>query len=110
MAISPYRETRDEVRARIGDFIEIYLDCPLDECIRRDVKGLYKMALAGEIREFTGVSDPYEPPVAAEITIATADEEPEQSVARILSWLEEHEYIEAAEPLTVASAVAAVVP
>lgn len=109
-AISPYRETRDQVRARIGEFIEIYLDCPLDECIRRDVKGLYKKALAGEIREFTGVSDPYEPPVAAEITIETAVEEPEQSVARILSWLEAHDYIEAAEPLSVASAVATVVP
>jgi len=108
-AISPYRETRDQVRARIGDFIEVYLDCPLDECIRRDVKGLYKKALAGEIREFTGVSDPYEPPVAAEITIETALEEPEQSVAHILSWLEAHDYIEAAEPLSVASAVSSAV-
>src|SRR4029077_13419593 len=62
-AISPYRETRDEVRARIGHFVEVHVDCPLDELVQRDVKGLYKRALAGEIDNFTGVSDPYEPPL-----------------------------------------------
>src|SRR5262245_48762225 len=65
-AISPYRAVREEVRARIPDFVEVYVECPLAVLVDRDVKGLYKKALAGEIRHFTGVSDPYEPPVAAE--------------------------------------------
>src|SRR5713226_10340154 len=61
-AISPYRAIRDEIRGRIGDFVEVYAKCPLDALVARDVKGLYKKALAGEIKEFTGVSDPYEEP------------------------------------------------
>jgi adenylyl-sulfate kinase len=87
-AISPYREIRDEARSHIGSFVEVHVRCPLDELIRRDVKGLYERALRGEIAHFTGVSDPYEPPVAPEVVVDTHLESPEQSVARILSTLE----------------------
>ncbi|WP_029215593.1 adenylyl-sulfate kinase [Kallotenue papyrolyticum] len=97
--ISPYRATRDEVRRRIGRFVEVFVDAPLEVCIERDVKGLYKKALAGEIAAFTGVSDPYEPPLAPELTLHTAQETPEQSVARILAYLEEHEWIAPATTL-----------
>ncbi|MFQ5707297.1 MAG: adenylyl-sulfate kinase [bacterium] len=92
-AISPYRNVRDEVRERIGDFVEVFVDCPLEECIRRDVKGLYKKALAGEIKEFTGVSDPYEEPLNPEVVIETLKEEPQESVNKILVKLEEMGYI-----------------
>jgi adenylylsulfate kinase-like enzyme len=66
-AISPYRAGRDELRARIADFVEIYMQCPVDVLIERDVKGLYKKALSGEIPMFTGISDPYEPPLNREV-------------------------------------------
>ena len=92
-AISPYRSTRDQVRAQIADFVEVFVDCPLEECARRDVKGLYQRANTGEIAAFTGVSDPYEPPLAPEITVRTALQTPEASVERILGWLEAHGYI-----------------
>ena len=84
-AISPYREVRRNVRARIPNFVEVYMECPVDVLIGRDVKGLYKKALAGEIPHFTGVSDPYEPPEAPELTIHSAHETPEQSAERV--WL-----------------------
>jgi adenylyl-sulfate kinase len=87
-AISPYRATRDEARTRIDNFVEVYMECPLDELVRRDVKGLYKKALAGEIALFTGVSDPYEPPLTPEVTVHSAQETPEASVERIWSTLE----------------------
>jgi len=87
-AISPYRAVRDEVRARISSFVEVYVECPLEVLAARDVKGLYKKALAGEIPQFTGVSDPYEPPLAPEVTIYSAEETPEQSVAKIWATLE----------------------
>lgn len=90
-AISPYREARDEVRrAAAGQglpFLEVYAQAPLEVLIERDVKGLYKKALAGEIANFTGVSDPYEPPERPEVTVHTATESVEQSVARILEAL-----------------------
>src|SRR5215207_1157492 len=70
-AISPYKEARDQVRRRIIDFIEVFVDTPIEICARRDVKGLYKKAFEGEIEQFTGVSDPYEPPAAPEIVIQT---------------------------------------
>src|SRR5437763_12775584 len=70
-AISPYRAVRDEVRREIGAFVEVYVKASLDECVRRDTKGLYARALAGEIAKFTGVSDPYEEPLAAELVIDT---------------------------------------
>ena len=68
-AISPYQAVRDEVRARITNFVEVYVECPVETLAQRDVKGLYKQALAGAIPQFTGVSDPYEPPLNPEVTI-----------------------------------------
>src|ERR687885_171714 len=88
-AISPYRATRDQVRARIDKFVEVFVDCPIDACIDRDVKGLYKKALAGEIKEFTGVSDPYEEPLHPEIVVETGKETLEESVGKILPRLQE---------------------
>ena len=96
-AISPYRETRDEVRARIGRFFEVYVRCPLDELVRRDVKGLYARALAGDIDHFTGVSDPYEPPDNPELIVDTGAEAPEASLASVLVALEEAGLIEPTE-------------
>jgi adenylyl-sulfate kinase len=87
-AISPYRALRDEVRARIPHFVEVYMECPVEVLIERDVKGLYKKALAGEIPRFTGISDPYEPPLAPEVIIHSAWETPEEGVARIWTTLE----------------------
>lgn len=88
-AISPYREVRDELRRDIGSFIEVYVSCPIDVLAERDVKGLYKKALAGEIKNFTGVDDPYESPLAAEVIVETDSESPEESAARIIARLEE---------------------
>ena len=87
-AISPYRRVREEVRARIRNFIEVHVDCPLEVLSARDVKGLYRKALAGEIPQFTGISDPYEPPLAPEVAVDTSREAPEESAARILATLE----------------------
>jgi adenylyl-sulfate kinase len=95
-AISPYRSVRDEVRERIGRFVEVFVDVPLEVAITRDVKGLYKKALAGEIRGFTGVDDPYEPPLNPEVVVYTAEESPEESAARILATLEDLGYLEPA--------------
>ena len=92
-AISPYRAGRDEWRSRIPNFIEIYMHCPLEVLVERDVKGLYKKALAGEIPNFTGISDPYESPLAPEITIDSSKQSPEESVAAILRVLEDREMI-----------------
>ena len=91
--ISPYRATRDWVLSEVTNFIEVFVDCSLDECIRRDVKGLYIKALAGEIPEFTGVSDPYEPPYDPEITLHTDRESVEDSFNKIMTYLEEKGYI-----------------
>lgn len=92
-AISPYREVRDFVRRDIGRFVEVYCRCPLDVLVERDVKGLYAKALAGEIANFTGVSDPYEEPLNPEVVADTDKETPEQSVAKILAKLEELGYV-----------------
>jgi adenylyl-sulfate kinase len=86
-AISPYRETRDYVRSQVSNFVEVFAYCPLDKLVERDVKGLYKKALAGEIKEFTGVSDPYEEPLNPEVVINTHVETPEQSAEKIWSRL-----------------------
>ncbi len=88
--ISPYRADRDQVRAIMGagDFVEVHVDCPVEVCEQRDVKGLYKKARAGEIKEFTGISAPYEAPEKAELTINTAGQSVEASVAQILGYLE----------------------
>jgi adenylylsulfate kinase len=95
-AISPYREIRDQVRAQIGDFVEVYVKCPLEELIKRDVKGLYEKALRGEISNFTGVSDPYEEPLNPEVVVETDRETLEESVAKILAVLEARGYLRSA--------------
>jgi adenylylsulfate kinase len=87
-AISPYRAVRDEVRDRIDHFVEVFVDTPIELCEERDVKGLYSRARAGEIPEFTGVSDPYEPPMAPEVRVATHDRGPVASAAEVLAYLE----------------------
>jgi adenylylsulfate kinase len=92
-AISPYRAVRDYIREDIGRFVEVYCSCPLEVLIERDVKGLYKKALAGEIENFTGVSDPYEEPLNAEVVVHSDSESLEESVGKILSKLEELGYV-----------------
>ena len=87
-AISPYRACREELRSRIPNFIEVYMQCPVEVLVERDVKGLYKKALAGEIPHFTGISDPYEPPASPEVTIDSSKDSLEASLASILSVLE----------------------
>lgn len=86
--ISPYRDSRAQVRAQMQDFVEVYVECPLEECARRDVKGLYRQAFDGLLPAFTGVSDPYEAPETPEVRVSTADHTPEQCVRKILEWLE----------------------
>jgi adenylyl-sulfate kinase len=88
-AISPYRAVRDEVRAGIGDFVEVFVDCPLEVTAARDVKGLYRKAAAGEVPAFTGVSDPYEPPVNPEVRIDSSVETPEQGAEKVWRKLED---------------------
>jgi len=88
-AISPYRDVREEVRSRIGYFVEIYVHCPIEVLAERDVKGLYKKALAGEIPGFTGVSDPYEPPANPEVTVDSSKEAIADSVEKVWSKLRE---------------------
>ena len=93
-AISPYREVRDEIRQAAeaegrARFVEVYAYAPLEALVERDVKGLYKQALAGEIKNFTGVSDPYEAPEAPEVTAYTSAESVEESLTRILNYLAE---------------------
>jgi adenylylsulfate kinase len=87
-AISPYREARDRVRDTVDNFVEVHVAAPLSTCAERDPKGLYAKALAGEIRNFTGVSDPYEPPLEPEIVLHTESESVDDSVHQILAWLE----------------------
>ena len=93
--ISPYRSDRDRVRSIMGegDFIEVHVDCPVEESERRDVKGLYAKARAGKIPEFTGISAPYEAPEKPEIVLETAKLSEEQSVAKVLEYLEKNGYI-----------------
>jgi adenylyl-sulfate kinase len=98
-AISPYREVRDEVRELIGDFIEVFVNCPLEELVRRDVKGLYAKAIRGEIENFTGVSDPYEEPLNPEVVVHTDRETVEESVAKVLAVLEARGYVPASAPV-----------
>lgn len=86
-AISPYRSIRDQARAEISNFVEVFVDCPLEVCEQRDVKGLYKKARSGEIKQFTGISDPYEPPENPEIHLHTELEDPQQDVEIIFARL-----------------------
>jgi len=98
-AISPYRELRDEARELMGDrFIEVFVKASVEVCADRDPKGLYEKAFTGEIKEFTGVSDPYEEPLNAELTLDTENESPEESAGKILALLEERQLIPVAEP------------
>src|SRR5262249_20816618 len=100
-AISPYREIRDEARQMMGDrFIEVYVKASVEACEERDVKGLYAKARAGEIKEFTGVSDPYEEPLSPEITVETEKQSPEESAQQILGHLEQLGFIPARELAT----------
>lgn len=92
-AISPYKAIRDENRRQIGNFVEVYMSCPLEVLAERDVKGLYRKALAGELKNFTGVSDPYEPPENPEVVCETDKETPEECLRKILTKLEEMGYI-----------------
>lgn len=91
-AISPYREVRQEARAEIGRFVEVYVRCPLDELVRRDTKGLYEKALRGELSNFTGVSDPYEEPLSPEVELDTASEPVDACVARVLHAIRQRGY------------------
>src|SRR6266566_5804314 len=94
-AISPYRSVRDEVRGLVGDhFLEVYISTPLDVCEDRDVKGLYARARSGALKGFTGIDDPYEPPLNPEVEIATHGETPEESAARIIDMLEAGGYLD----------------
>ncbi|PZR61651.1 MAG: adenylyl-sulfate kinase [Candidatus Eremiobacter antarcticus] len=99
-AISPYAEARAEARARIGNFVEVYVRCSLDELVRRDVKGLYLKALSGEIQHFTGVSDPYEEPRDPEVVVDTERESVEQSVSKVVGTLEARGYVAAQRRVT----------
>jgi adenylylsulfate kinase len=93
-AISPYREIRDEIRREHeAAFIEVFVDCSVDELIRRNRKGLYARALRGEIQNFTGVSDPYEPPLFSEVTVRTDCEQITESVAKIVAGLEQRKLV-----------------
>jgi adenylylsulfate kinase len=91
--ISPYREIREEVKEKIGDFIEVYVNAPLEVCEQRDVKGLYKKARAGEIKNFTGIDDLYEIPLAPDVECQTNQETVTQSANKILNKLEDLGYI-----------------
>jgi adenylyl-sulfate kinase len=99
-AISPYRNIREEIRSTIENFVEVHVKAPIEVCITRDVKGMYRKALAGEIKNFTGIDDPYEAPIAPEVIVETAKETPEDSTTRILTRLEQLSLI---EPLPEAS-------
>lgn len=92
-AISPYREVRDEIRALAEDFIEVYVATPVEVCEERDVKGLYAKARARELSGFTGVDDPYEPPVQPEVEISTLDETPEESATSVIKEMEARGYL-----------------
>jgi len=96
--ISPYRAVRQKVRDETTNFIEVFVQVPLDEAIERDVKGLYQKALNGEIENFTGVSDPYEEPLDPEIYVPTHQETVEESIQRILAYLEAHDYVPVTQP------------
>jgi adenylyl-sulfate kinase len=98
-AISPYEETRQSARELVeefGPFVCVHVHASVDECVRRDTKGLYAKAIAGEIKEFTGISDPYEEPASPELMIDTEGESPEESAARVVAYLEQRGLVKAA--------------
>ena len=93
-AISPYQALREYARNEIGNFVEIHVHCPIEVCIKRDVKGLYKKALSGELPQFTGVSDPYEAPLAPEVMVDTSQQTQEECINLIVGKLQELGYVE----------------
>lgn len=98
-AISPFENVREQARELIGkNYIEVYARCPVEKCIERDVKGMYKKALAGEIKGFTGVDDPFDEPTRPEVICDTDQETPEESTAKIVQYLREHGYLPATAP------------
>lgn len=95
--VSPYRQTRDEVRAMVGPgFIEVFVDTPLEVCQARDVKGLYAGSSRGEVSQLTGVSDPYEPPPDPEMRLTTVDRTVDENAGRVIAYLEERRFLDAA--------------
>jgi adenylylsulfate kinase len=94
--VSPYRSIRAEIREMIGDFVEVYVKCSLEKCIERDVKGMYKKAIAGEIKNFTGISDPFEEPEKPELVIESDKESEDESLQKLLVKLEELGYLKPA--------------
>lgn len=102
--VSPYREVRDHLRSEMENFVEVYVKCPVEVCIERDVKGMYKKALAGEIQNFTGISDPYEEPLDPEVVVETDTETVAESVGNVLRKLEELGYIPVASESVVYTA------
>jgi adenylyl-sulfate kinase len=97
-AISPYRQSRDDVRRSIEEdgvrFVEVFVRCPIQELVTRDTKGLYKLALAGQLKNFTGISDPYEEPLSPEIVVDTSLESVDESAEAVISHLAEIGFIE----------------
>ncbi|MEJ8545118.1 adenylyl-sulfate kinase [Brevibacillus borstelensis] len=91
--ISPFREMREYCRKEIGSFVEVFVNCPLEVCVQRDVKGLYKKAIAGQIEHFTGISDPYEAPESPEVTVYTDRETAEESTGKVIGYLQSMRYI-----------------
>lgn len=91
--ISPYREARDKARQETTNFIEVFVNAPLQTCIDRDVKGMYAKAMRGEIQQFTGISDPYEEPLKPELVVNTHEQSLDESVQQILDYLEKHGFI-----------------
>jgi adenylyl-sulfate kinase len=91
--VSPYRERRNKSRKEIGDFLEVYVKCPVEECIKRDVKGMYKKAIEGEIKGFTGIDDPYEEPIYPDLVLETHKETVEESAYKVLLLLKNNGYI-----------------
>jgi adenylyl-sulfate kinase len=87
-AISPYRETREDVKSRISQFVEVFVDCPIEVLAARDVKGLYLKAMSGEVGNFTGISDPYEPPLKADVVIHSDRESVDESLDKIWGVLQ----------------------
>ena len=102
-AISPYRDAREWARQEIGNFVEVYVNCPIDVCRQRDVKGLYKLVDEGKITGFTGVDDPYEEPQHPELIVETDKETVEESLRRIMATLESLGYLEPEVHSTIAS-------
>jgi adenylyl-sulfate kinase len=102
-AISPFENVRDQARDMIGDgYIEVYTRCPVEKCIERDVKGMYKKALAGEIKGFTGVDDPFDEPTSPEVICDTDQETPQESADKILLYLRSKGFLPAGNGKTVA--------